>query len=95
MAAYGDVSSFHLCLDHHGAVSSARQFDALTADPVALKGAKTETVHAFRMAMLLNGIDTIRQSGLLSCAHTAGDVERTLDAFDKALHTLEDEHIIG
>ena len=95
MAAYGDVSSFHLCLDHHGAVSSARQFDALTADPVALKGAKTETVHAFRMAMLLNGIDTMRQSGLLSCAHTAGDVERTLDAFDKALHTLEDEHIIG
>ena len=44
---------------------------------------------------LLNGIDTMRQSGLLSCAHTTGDVERTLDAFDKALHTLEDEHIIG
>jgi glutamate-1-semialdehyde aminotransferase len=95
MAAYGDVSSFHLCLDHHGAVSSARQFDALTVDPAALKGAKTETVHAFRMAMLLNGVDTMRQSGLLSCAHTGADVERTLDAFDKALTTLADEKIIG
>jgi glutamate-1-semialdehyde 2,1-aminomutase len=95
MAAYGDVSSFHLCLDHHGMVSSARQFDALTADPAALKGAKAETVHAFRMAMLLHGVDTMRQSGLLSCAHTSDDADRTLDAFGKALSALKDEKLIG
>jgi glutamate-1-semialdehyde 2,1-aminomutase len=95
MAAYGDVSSFHLCLDHHGAAASARQFDALAVDPAVLKGVKTETVHAFRMAMLLNGIDTMRQSGLLSCAHDTADVERTLDAFGKALTALADEKIIG
>ena len=64
-------------------------------DPAALKGAKTETVHAFRMAMLLNGIDTMRQSGLLSCAHGAGDVDRTLDAFGNALNALKDEQLIG
>ena len=73
----------------------ARRFDALAVDPVVLKGAKAETVHAFRMAMLLNGIDTMRQSGLLSCVHDGADVERTLDAFDKALTALADEKIIG
>jgi glutamate-1-semialdehyde 2,1-aminomutase len=95
MAAYGDVSSFHVCLDHHGVVASARQFDALTVDPAALKGAKTETVHAFRMAMLLSGIDTMRQSGLLSSVHSAADVERTLEAFGNALTALEEDHFIG
>jgi glutamate-1-semialdehyde 2,1-aminomutase len=95
MAAYGDVSSFHLCLDHHGAASSARGFDALTVDPAALKGVKAEVVHAFRMAMLLNGVDTMRQSGLLSSAHSAADVDRTLEAFDRALTALEAEHIVG
>jgi glutamate-1-semialdehyde 2,1-aminomutase len=95
MAAYGDVSSFHLCLDHHGAVSSARQFDALSADAAALKGARSETVHAFRMAMLLNGVDTMRQGGLLSSAHSAADVDRTLDAFGRALSILKEEKILG
>lgn len=95
MAAYGDVSSFHLCLDHGGAAPSARQFDALAVDPAALKGAKAETVHAFRMAMLLNGVDTMRQGGLLSSAHSVADVARTVDAFDRALTALEHEKIIG
>jgi hypothetical protein len=44
--------------------------------------------------MLLNGIDTMRQSGLLSSAHSAADVDRTLDAFGKALSTRRDEQII-
>jgi glutamate-1-semialdehyde 2,1-aminomutase len=95
MAAYGDVSSFHLCLDHHGAAPSARQFDALSVDPATLKGAKAETVHAFRMAMLLNGIDTMRQGGLLSSAHSPADIDRTLDAFGKTLSTLKEERILG
>jgi hypothetical protein len=37
----------------------------------------------------------MRQSGLLSCAHDTADVERTLDAFGKALTALADEKIIG
>jgi glutamate-1-semialdehyde aminotransferase len=76
-------------------VSSTRQFDARAADPAALKGARADTVHAFRMAMLLNGVDTMRQSGLLSCAHGADDVDRTLDAFGKALSALKDEKLLG
>ena len=76
-------------------VSAASAFDPLTVDPGMLKGARTETVHAFRMAMLLNGVDTMRQSGLLSCAHSMADVDRTLAAFDRALVELEDEKLIG
>jgi glutamate-1-semialdehyde aminotransferase len=76
-------------------VASATQFDAFAVDPAILKGAKAETVHAFRMAMLLNGIDTMRQSGLLSSAHTASDVERTVTAFDQALTELQNERLIG
>jgi glutamate-1-semialdehyde aminotransferase len=47
------------------------------------------------MAMLLHGVDTMRQSGLLSCAHTSDDADRTLDAFGKALTALKDEKLIG
>lgn len=95
MAAYGDVSSFHLCLDHHGAAASARRFDPLAVDAALLKGARVEVVHAFRMAMLLHGVDTMRQSGLLSSAHSAADVEQTLEAFDRTLALLAEGRLIG
>jgi glutamate-1-semialdehyde 2,1-aminomutase len=95
MAAYGDVSSFHLCLDHRGVVASARAFDASAVDPALLKGAKADQVHAFRMAMLLNGVDSMRQSGFLSVAHTRADVAQTIEAFDRALALLQEERVIG
>jgi glutamate-1-semialdehyde 2,1-aminomutase len=95
MAAYGDLSSYHVCLDHGGVVASAARFDPLALDPTVLKGAKPELVHAFRIAMLLAGVDTMRETGFTSSAHTGLDVELTIDAFDKALTRLEADRLLG
>ena len=95
MAAYGDLSSYHVCLDHGGVVASAARFDPLAVDPAVLKGAKVEVVHAFRIAMLLAGVDTMRETGFTSSAHTGLDVELTIDAFDKALSRLEADRLVG
>lgn len=95
MAVYGDASTFHICLNHGGAASVAGRFDPLGVDPAVLKGAKSEVVHAFRCGMLLHGVDPMRDSGLLSSAHTATDVDRTVDAFDKTLSLLREERVIG
>ncbi len=95
MAAYGDVSTYHLCLDHGGVIASARRFDPLKVEPARLKEMKQELVHAFRLGMLLHGVDTMRASGLLSSAHTPADVEHTLDAFDKTLALLKEERLVG
>jgi glutamate-1-semialdehyde aminotransferase len=95
MAAYGDVSTYHVCLNHGGAAPSARTFDALAVDPARLKGARPELVHAFRQAMLMNGVDSMRESGFLSSAHTSLDVEHTIEAFDRSLTALTADRLLG
>jgi glutamate-1-semialdehyde 2,1-aminomutase len=95
MAAYGDVSTYHVCLNHGGVAASAREFDALTVDPARLKGARPELVHGFRQAMLLNGVDSMRESGFLSSAHTSLDVEQTIEAFDRSLTALTADRLLG
>jgi glutamate-1-semialdehyde 2,1-aminomutase len=95
MAVYGDVSTYHVCLNHGGIASSARRFDALAIDPARLKGARPEVVHGFRQAMLLNGVDTMRESGFLSSVHTSLDVEQTIEAFDRSLTQLTADQLVG
>jgi glutamate-1-semialdehyde 2,1-aminomutase len=95
MAAYGDASTYHVCLNHGGAAPATAKFDPLEVSPSVLKGAKAELVHAFRLGMLVNGVDTMRESGFLSSAHTTLDVERTIEAFDRTLMLLEDERLVG
>lgn len=95
MAVYGDVSCFHVCLDHGGATASARRFDPLAVEPARLKGARQEVVHAFRVGMLLHGVDTMRASGFVASAHTPADVGRTIEAFDKTLGLLKQERVVA
>jgi glutamate-1-semialdehyde aminotransferase len=89
------VSTYHVCLNHGGVAASAREFDALTVDPARLKGARPELVHGFRQAMLLNGVDSMRESGFLSSAHTSLDVEQTIEAFDRSLTALTADRLLG
>ena len=51
-------------------------------------------LHALRQAMLLNGVDFMGVDGLTSAVHTAGDVERTAEAFDGAVSLLKQDGII-
>lgn len=95
MAVYGDVSCFHVCLDHGGATARARRFDPLAVEPARLKGARQEVVHAFRVGMLLHGVDPMRASGFVASAHTPADVGRTIEAFDKTLGLLKQERVVA
>jgi glutamate-1-semialdehyde 2,1-aminomutase len=46
---------------------------------------------AFRRAMLLEGVDLMGATGMLSAAHDTCDVERTIDGFERALIRLRDD----
>ena len=52
-------------------------------------------LHAFRQAMLLNGIDFMGVDGLTSAVHTLGDIECTAEAFNGAIWLLKREGIIN
>jgi glutamate-1-semialdehyde 2,1-aminomutase len=61
--------------------------------PQKLKGGTpAELAHKIRAAFLLHGVDIAGwPGGLVSAAHTAGDVDRTLEAFGGALDLLAAE----
>jgi glutamate-1-semialdehyde 2,1-aminomutase len=64
-----------------------RDFDQLLAGsgPVGDK---------FRKAMLLEGVDLIRTNGFVASAHTDADIERTIEAVDRALTRLKMERVV-
>lgn len=102
--AYGQSSMFHIALgveglpEHIVAENSAESALAALPAPLqarllaAAKGPETQVV---RRAMLLEGVDLMRTGGFLSLAHTADDLQRTLQAFDRALVRLADAGQIG
>jgi glutamate-1-semialdehyde 2,1-aminomutase len=44
---------------------------------------------ALRRALLFHGVDLLGSTGMLSSAHTADDLEQTVDAFDQAVRSLQ------
>lgn len=94
--AYGEFSMLAILPDYDGPRFSDDQFipyenrfDKLDAkrDPVLS--------HAFRCALLLNGIDFFGWRAMLSGVHTADDVARTVAGFSKAIDLLRDNQIVG
>ncbi len=50
--------------------------------------------HAFRCALLLNGIDFFGWRAMLSAAHTADDIEKTVIGFSKAIELLRADGLV-
>jgi glutamate-1-semialdehyde 2,1-aminomutase len=86
--AYGQSSTFCLLLGIEGRPE--------TLDTAVLKtgiaGALSAALHS---GMLLEGVHLFHGCGFLSAAHTAEDVERTLDAFDATIPRLQAERLLG
>jgi glutamate-1-semialdehyde 2,1-aminomutase len=88
-AAYGEFSGFRLLPEYHGPRPDGDDFipyvgalDKLDAPrPVQLS-------HAFRLGMLLHGVDLPGLSGMTTAAHTELDVERTVAAVAGTLDLL-------
>jgi glutamate-1-semialdehyde 2,1-aminomutase len=90
---YGDASAFQIFQNPAGL-----DIDPLTFDPqrygfAELKASRTAgQSHRLRVAMLANGVDIMgAPGGLVSAAHGADEVARTLDAFRTSVRWLKVE----
>jgi glutamate-1-semialdehyde 2,1-aminomutase len=52
---------------------------------------KPDAYHALRCALILNGVDICPLHGWVSAVHTEADVEKTVQAFEKALILMQED----
>jgi glutamate-1-semialdehyde 2,1-aminomutase len=87
--AYGEFSGFKLLSDYDGPGPTTEDFVPYNGDVNRLGGSKTPGfVHAFRCAMLLNGVDLPGLGGMTMAAHSEADVDRTVAAVAATLDLL-------
>lgn len=93
--AYGEFSMLSILPNYDGPRSTddgfipyGNQMDKLDTrrDPVLS--------HAFRCALLLNGVDFFGWRAMLSAAHTHGDIQRTISAFSNAIDLLRKDGLL-
>lgn len=91
--AYGEFSMIHILPNYHGPRPSNPDFipcdgayQRLDVEPPA--GLK----HAFRMALLTQGVDWFGFSGMTSACHSEQDLQETVDAFERAITALEKQN---
>jgi glutamate-1-semialdehyde 2,1-aminomutase len=89
--AYGEFSGFKLLPEYDGPPPAGDDFIPYGGDPARLEAVKRPGLtHAFRLAMLLNGVDLPGLGGLTTAAHTEADVERTVAAVAAALDLVSE-----
>ena len=92
-AAYGLHSAVYVYTNSDGNDFDPRTFDPLQNPLAKLPGIKKgNIVRKLRLALLFNGVDiSSKPGGLTSCVHSDADIERTADAFRRALVMLREE----
>ena len=91
-AVYGVHSFFNIHSNPNGEAIRPTRFDASTVTVESLKARNESMLGKLRLAMLNNGVDLKGwRGGLVSSAHTAADIEWTVDAWRKSLRALRDE----
>jgi glutamate-1-semialdehyde 2,1-aminomutase len=90
--AYGEFSALKLLPGHQGPRPVGDDFVPYGGDHRRLEGPKDRrVVHAFRCAMLLNGVDLPGLGGMTTAAHTEADIDQTVAAVAGALDLLHRE----
>ncbi len=87
--AYGEFSMIHILPNYSGPASTGDQFIPCEGDyrrldtehPASLK-------HAFRAALLTQGVDWFGWSGMTSSVHSDQDISETVDAFNRTIDSL-------
>lgn len=86
---YGEFSGWRLVTDYQGSRPEDDAFIPYNGDVAKLDAPRNNKLHhAFRQAMLLNGVDVWGTSGMTSIAHNDEDIERTVKAIDGTLDLL-------
>lgn len=90
---YGEASAFQIFQNPRGLDIDPQTFDPLRYGFRELKAERDSNMsHRLRVAMLANGVDIMgAPGGLVSAAHGADDVARTLDAFRTSVRWLKAE----
>ena len=90
--AYGDFSGFRLLPGYHGPRPRSDDFIPYEGAIEKLDAPQPARLrHAFRQAMLLNGVDVSGLGGMTTAAHTEADVEAIIGAVSAAIDLLPDE----
>lgn len=88
-ACYGESSAFHLYLGP----CENRSVTGLT--PAQIRGTPKEVINALRTALYEQGVDLMSaMSGVTSWAHSEGDVDQTLEAFEAALTEMRAKGLV-
>ena len=93
---YGDSSVWHFYVMAHGGAGARSIDDVRTSDASTLKSIPGNVVTSFQRNMQVRGVDILSYTGgVTSAAHSDDDIQRTISAFDDAIGTMVDEHIIA
>ena len=93
---YGDSSVWHFYVPAYPGTGARSRDGVRTTDAATLKGIPGRVVTAFQRNLQVRGVDLLSYTGgVTSAAHTEEDIERTIAAFDEAIHAMLDERIIG
>ncbi len=91
--AYGEFSGFKLLPNYQGARPSDDAFIPYGGNSEKLEAPKnTRLIHAFRGAMLLNGVDLPGLAGMTTSVHTPAEINQTVTAVASALELLESDN---
>lgn len=94
--AYGQFSTIRILPGYDGPRSTSDQFIPYGNDYRQLDiEPPRKFTHAFRTALLHGGVDWFGWGGLTSAAHSEGDVEQTVAAFDRAIDLLRAEGFVA
>jgi glutamate-1-semialdehyde 2,1-aminomutase len=87
--AYGEFSMIHIIPGYDGPASNGEGFIPYDGDFRKLDAEQpAELKHAFRAALLTQGVDWFGFSGMTSAAHTDRDLDETINAFERAIDML-------
>jgi glutamate-1-semialdehyde 2,1-aminomutase len=90
---YGDFSGLHFLMDYEPMPAVGFDPEDFRYDYRRLKRGDATRQHAFRVAMILQGVDLPAGTALTSAVHTDADIEATVRAFDTALGLLQAERL--
>jgi len=91
---YGESSQFHILLGIECPRGKDTEACALTLPLETLGRGSGTLVQPLKLAMYLEGIDLMREGGMLSGVHSQDDVERTILTFNNALVRMRQEGIL-
>jgi glutamate-1-semialdehyde 2,1-aminomutase len=87
--AYGQFSSCKILIGYQGPRPTSDAFIPYDGDSEKLDRPKNlRMIHAFRVAALLQGLDFMGMSAMLTAAHTEADIEQTVQAVAGVLELL-------